>query len=359
MSNEFSGTSIFYTPASGDDFVLPTTKEAGDYIPVDPKFLRVNTAGELNLYLFFPSRKRFVLFKAAGTPIREDQIEMLTKTGRRPVFIPRTQILELNQYLSSDLIHLVGDPKLELEEKVHKLHTIALMVLQNLFENPPDNETFLATAKNVSDALSALVIQEPYAAYCLHLLRSYDYSTYSHSLNVAALGLGLFQELQMETNTNRILDFSQGFLLHDIGKCDIPREIIQKQGPLTDLEWEILKSHSTKGYHRLSEDPLLSEDARLVALYHHEAFDGSGYPIGLEKNSIPLNSRICKVIDVFDALTSQRCYKGAITPFQALKFMGEEMKEKFDQELRIQFIVFLEKMGKVASHYTDSPLTLK
>ncbi len=336
-----------YKPLKTDEFILPHGGEASNYIPLDPQYLKADKVCGFPIYLYHPGRNRFVLFKSGDSQINQETWDILSKGGRRPVFVPVNNSFKLNQYLSENLTQIVEDPQLPIEEKTQKFHTMAQVVMKSLFESPPDMNSFLVTAKNVSDSVANLITAEPQSIMLLNNLRSYDYYTYSHSMNVCVLSVGLFQEIQKEINPDRIQDLTRGVLLHDIGKCDIPNELTNKRGPLTESEWEIMRLHTVKGHERLQDDSQLTDDSRFVALYHHEALDGSGYPAGIKKEQIPLTSRICKVVDVYDALTSQRSYKDRIPPFEALKIIEKEMKCKVDRDILKEFVLFLQKMGKL------------
>ena len=117
--------------------------------------------------------------------------------------------------------------------------------------------------------------------------------------------------------------------MHDIGKVGIPDNILLKPGKLTRDEFEIMKSHCEKGYNILnnSESQTLKNGA-VISLSHHENFNGTGYPKGLKGEDIPLEGRITKIADVFDALVSKRIYKPAFTIDETIKIMKDEMKPK-------------------------------
>ncbi len=121
-----------------------------------------------------------------------------------------------------------------------------------------------------------------------------------------------------------------GFLaaLHDVGKIGTPDDILNKQHDLEDWEWSIMKEHTINGAYILSTYP--NPMAREIALYHHEKWDGSGYPYGLKEEMIPLSARIVALGDVYDALRMRRSYKSAIGHHQALLIMEQEMKGMFD-----------------------------
>lgn len=339
-----------HSPASHvppDAAWAPPPEEEQNYIKLDQKYLVPNRASDFAIYLFVPKRKRFVLFKNEGEPIRPEQLESLTQGGRRPVYVPVEHSTALTYYLSENLAGIVEDPALPLEVKTEEVHTLALTVMKNLFDSPPSMGEFIATAANVSDALAELLISSPLSIGLLNRLRSYDYCTYRHSMNVSVMGVGLYLHTHPGATPVEIHDLTRGLLLHDIGKCDVPRELTNKPGRLTDAEWQIMRSHPIKGYERLEHDEALSQESHQIALYHHEAADGSGYPKGIKKNAIPLTSRLCKVVDVYDALTSNRSYKLRMNAFDALVLMTRDMKTQIDQDLLKEFILFLDRMGKL------------
>lgn len=333
--------------ASQDGLNLPPREIYQDYIVLDPRFLYSNQVTHFPLYLYDDQSRQFTLFKEEDDPIQQEKLDELMKGGRRPVFISKKNAAQFTQFLSEGLTQIVDDRLLSVEEKTNRFSTLATSVMQSLFESPPDGEEFIATAKNVSDALAQLICTEPSSIAQLNGLRSYDYNTYSHSLNVCVLGIGLFQQIEFNAPHFRIQDLTRGLLLHDIGKCDIPHELTNKPGALSEEEWQIMRTHPRKGYERLESDRGLSPDAHQVALFHHEAVDGSGYPQGLTQDSIPFTSRLCKVVDVYDALTSNRSYKSRLSPFDSLQLMMGSMQKQIDMDILKRFMLFLHSMGKI------------
>jgi putative two-component system response regulator len=118
--------------------------------------------------------------------------------------------------------------------------------------------------------------------------------------------------------------------MHDVGKIGIPDAILQKPGPLTDPEWEVMKTHTLIGGKLLSgTDDVVMALSVEVALNHHEKWNGLGYPYGKKGEEIPLSGRIVAVADVFDALMSKRCYKEAFTLAQVKEIMFEGQGQHF------------------------------
>ena len=150
-------------------------------------------------------------------------------------------------------------------------------------------------------------------------IKSYDNYTYLHSVNVCVLSIITGAELEL--SYNELKELGVGALLHDIGKVMIPPQILQKQSALTNEEYEIIKQHSIMGYNILKTMPQISEVSAMVALCHHERFDGKGYASGLAKDEIHIYSRIVAIADIFDALTSDRIYRKKISTNQAIDYL--------------------------------------
>ena len=149
-------------------------------------------------------------------------------------------------------------------------------------------------------------------------------------------------------------DIGESCILHDIGKVGIPDAILLKPGKLTDEEFEIIKTHTTIGGDVLSQAVMeLGEQsyltlAREIAYYHHEKWDGSGYPVGLKEEDIPLSARIMALADVFDALSSDRPYRKALPDETVYKIITEEMGSKhFDPTILHIFCTCIEEVRKV------------
>ena len=157
-----------------------------------------------------------------------------------------------------------------------------------------------------------------------------DHETEAHNLRVAYLSALFGQRLNFSKKQLRSL--MKGAFLHDIGKIGIPDKILLKNGKLDEDEWKAMKQHPILGKELVSSMPWF-EDAIDIILYHHEKFDGSGYPKGLKGNQIPLNARIFAVIDVFDALVSKRPYKKPLSKDEALNIIKQESSKHFDPKI--------------------------
>ncbi|MEO5333175.1 MAG: response regulator [Magnetococcus sp. YQC-5] len=144
--------------------------------------------------------------------------------------------------------------------------------------------------------------------------------------------------------------------MHDVGKIGIPDSILLKPGKLTDAEFSIMKTHTSLGGELLDKEPsLLLQTAHMIALTHHERWDGKGYPHGLAREAIPLMGRICSLADVFDALTSRRPYKDPWSVEQALAEIRRNAGSAFDPRVVEMFFSILPEILAIKETFVDPP----
>ena len=169
----------------------------------------------------------------------------------------------------------------------------------------------------------------------LKMTRDIDSYTYSHSLHVGILANKFGKWLHLEKN--RLYNLTTTALLHDIGKTRIKTDILTNPESLTAEEYEEVKKHSQYGYQLLKKSGRFSKSIMAGVLTHHERYDGSGYPLGIEAKKIPLFGRIIAICDTFDAVTTDRAYQKSISPFSAVKMLEEDF-DSFDHKLKSLFI---------------------
>ena len=158
-------------------------------------------------------------------------------------------------------------------------------------------------------------------------LRAHDLGTYAHSQRVIHYALALGRLLGL--SQAELLTLEHGVFLHDIGKLHIPNTILKKSSRLSKTEWEAVQQHPLDGYDMVGTLPSFEEAAETI-LYHHEWYNGSGYPYGLKGENIPLGARICSLVDTLDALTSHRPYRNPISFPEAFIWIESERGTHFD-----------------------------
>jgi PAS domain S-box-containing protein len=165
-----------------------------------------------------------------------------------------------------------------------------------------------------------------------------DRETEGHTQRVTEMTLRLARELGC--TDEELIHIRRGALLHDMGKMGIPDEILQKPGPLTDEEWVVMRRHPQYAYQMLSPISYLTQ-ALIIPYYHHERWDGSGYPHGLQGEEIPLFARLFAVVDVWDALSSDRPYRKRIPRKDVIEYMQREAGRLFDLYIVEKFLCLM------------------
>ncbi|MBL7049373.1 MAG: HD-GYP domain-containing protein [Nitrospira sp.] len=184
--------------------------------------------------------------------------------------------------------------------------------------------------------MSESIFRNKNALMCLGKIKQSDEYTFVHSVNVCVLMISFAQHLGL--SAEEIHSVGVGGLLHDIGKMKIAHEILNKPGKLTDSEFEAIQKHVVFGREILETTGDIDESSMNMAYQHHERIDGSGYPEKLSGDKISLYGKMGAIADVYDAITSKRCYKGKIEPTECLKKMLEWSQYYYDNELVGQFI---------------------
>lgn len=189
------------------------------------------------------------------------------------------------------------------------------------------------------EEISNSVLRNPGALISLARLKTADDYTFMHSVAVCALMIALARQLGLDEQQTR--EAGMAGLLHDLGKATIPLEVLNKPGKLTDAEFDLVKTHPDEGYKMLLTGSGISEMTKDVCLHHHEKVDGSGYPKGLNGETMSLFAKMGAVCDVYDAVTSNRPYKAGWDPAESIKRMAE-WKGHFDPKV---FQAFVKSLG--------------
>jgi putative nucleotidyltransferase with HDIG domain len=190
----------------------------------------------------------------------------------------------------------------------------------------------------VDEILNSLT-RNPFALICLARLKTADDYTFMHSISVCGLMISLARQLGL--SDEEVREAGIGGLLHDLGKATSPQHMLNKPGKLTPEEFSEIKLHTTDGYRILLDGNGFTEVITDICLHHHEKMDGSGYPEGLSSDQISLFAKMSAVCDVYDAITSNRPYKSAWDPAEAISNMAE-WKGHFDP---VVFQAFVKRIG--------------
>lgn len=211
------------------------------------------------------------------------------------------------------------------------------IIIKDILNDPRSGDNIKKLNTHV-DGLIEKILNEPEAIHDLLTLKGYDFYTYTHSINVGVLSIGLGATVKLDRDILHKLAI--GSILHDIGKTQIPHIVLNKQGKLNEVEYRTIKQHVLLGYNLVCENKEIPRESLTALLQHHEKLSGKGYPYGLKDNEIELFGRITAIADCYDALTTRRPYKAPLTPYMALCIIANE-KGDYDRNLLVEFIKML------------------
>ncbi len=241
-------------------------------------------------------------------------------------------------------------PLLSKEKVIGVLH---IRLIKEHYFSETETRLLTAIAEMVGGALHRATLYEQTLRQADELIRAYDNTlsgwaralemrdelTEGHTRRVTELTLEL--ACAMNIPESEIIQIRRGAILHDIGKMGIPASILNKPGPLADHEQRIMQMHPQYAHEMLSSIPFL-QNALDIPYCHHEWWDGNGYPRGLSGEEIPLSARIFSVVDVWDALTSDRPYRSAWAPERTLKYIRDGSGKQFDPRVVEAFLNLIE-----------------
>lgn len=248
-----------------------------------------------------------------------------------------------NEYLnrhSQEALHSGETPP---ERKAELLYDQAELIVKKVFRERP-SRTNIGIGQQLVAQFSTHVLTDRVTSQAMLSLFSKDYYTFSHCVQVAILGMSLCKFLGWKTK--EVEDFGLGAIFHDIGKSAIDERILNKPGKLDKEEFDLIKRHPLLGYQQIRHTQSMTKDQLSVVLQHHEALDGSGYPDRLKEFQIHKYARVARIVDIYDALTSRRAYKEALSTEKALRIMNEEMRHTLDIRLFEAFTKFVQTERK-------------
>ncbi len=202
-------------------------------------------------------------------------------------------------------------------------------------EKTPD---FIKAKKQVETIIDDIMDRQD-VVINLYDIKTADNYTYAHSVNVAVISILLGKKVGL--NFREIKKLGLGALVHDVGKANIPADILKKPGKLNDEEYKIIQEHARLGYDKLKDFKEIKATSLSVVLSHHENFQGDGYPRGVKGEELHIFPRIAAIADVFDALTSDRVYRERWSIREAADFIVSRSGEKFDPELVKYFMRYI------------------
>ncbi len=236
----------------------------------------------------------------------------------------------LQSYAENQLISPKNPTTIPVERRMNVLRRVALSTVDETFQKPTSEN--LKKSQKVVGSLVHLMMREPRSFLVLSRLSSHDPYTLQHCVGTAVNAIILSRKSGI-TDNGILLDAGMAGLLHDIGNTKVDPKILNKPGPLDETEWDAVQEHSAIGFNLLRDLAELGDRVKLAVLEHHEDMRRTGYPNKLDWNEIGAVSKIVGICDIYNALTTDRSYARARTPYEALQLMQGQLKHKFDVEL--------------------------
>lgn len=322
-------------------------RESRGYKAIPPGAIIPGALPDYRIYILSPEGK-YILWALEGNKVNPEQLARLYEGGLSQIFIDLDDAFKYEQYLENNLKEILENKTSPDDQKAEILTNISTNVVKNAFETSLglgnlDGNALKRTQTLVSNAMTFLTESKSLPA--LAKMIGHDYQTYEHATKVLWFTVAF---LRRHSDILKIIEPDYGSLnesqdqellrqcgvaaiLHDIGKAYVSQDILNKSGPLTEIEWEIMRRHPYAGLAMLLESdlPIFVKQA---VLHHHEDYNGGGYPMGLNGQNISILARVLRITDAFDAMTSRRPYKEPLSAGKAVQIMIGTPPDKFDQD---------------------------
>ncbi|MEZ5615549.1 MAG: HD-GYP domain-containing protein [Rhodocyclaceae bacterium] len=227
------------------------------------------------------------------------------------------------------------EPRASTQEELaraHKIHTEANQIMRNIMSDVRlGKQVQVEQIEPMVDKMAGSILRNSGALISLNRIKNKDEYTFQHSVSVATLLMAFCRGLHLDEETIRQAGI--GGMVHDVGKMQTPDKILNKPGKLSDEEFAVMRHHVVASREILEVTPNISQTALQVAAQHHERYDGSGYPNRLKGDEISRIGQMAAIIDVYDAITSDRVYHKGMAPTEALRKLFEWSKFHFNPEL--------------------------
>ncbi len=295
--------------------------------------LRPDSGALFELYLALPGPHglRFMLYKATGLEFSEKRRKELIENGVNTLYVRGDDAGQYYEYVDRTVGQMLASDKVPPQEKSRVLYETTQSLVKSAYDQPA-SPLLLTANRNIVSHTVTTISSEPAMLRTMVELFATDYSLYTHAVHVSVLGTALAMETGSFT-PNQIHDLALGYLLHDIGKSRVAPEILKKPGGLTTYEVRQMEKHPELGVGLMQIHESIGMQSLAVIRDHHERLDGHGYPRRIDGRFIPLETRICSVADVYDALTSHRVYKPAMSGYEALRLILATMPSALDDDI--------------------------
>ncbi len=283
-----------------------------------------------------------LLFKPPGHQWSSADRSTLIGGGHITLYYHTRDSAKVNAYLKYAHLPTI-DPNEAPQSRVVKINDVAAELTKLCFSEPLTDST-IAKGREIAAHLLTCIQEDRTCIAALGRLAHHDWYTYYHSARVATYSLALAIEMGL-TNETQLQYMAIGCLFHDIGKTRIDIQILNKDGPLTNHEWRLMRQHPELG-EIVMDGSDLGHLSRQIILHHHERLDGAGYPHMLSAADIITEVRIAAFADTFDALTTNRPYQPGRTKYEVLDMIRHRFLQQLDSDCYKAMVSILDRAGK-------------
>ncbi len=306
------------------------------FTAIDIKKIKGNSM--LNFDLYIKNDKNFILYKNRNLVLKFDELQRLYDKNLENFYIHNKDTKNFRSYLETNIGEMLESENIPVQKKAEVLFESAVNVVEDIFNNPRSGESIQRSKEMVGHTVN-FIVSAPNAFVNLMKIRRYDYYTFTHSVNVCTFLVSLAQKFNI-TDKQTLKEIGEGGLLHDLGKSMISSAIINKNGKLTKAEFDEIKNHPAYGVKIAKETRDITDVSLSIIGQHHEKVTGRGYPKGLQSSELNVYAKMASIVDVYDAITTNRSYSSAKSPMEAAQFLLS-IKEEFDSKILMTFIKML------------------
>jgi len=301
------------------------------YIPISVTTLRPDQSAGIALYVRDSGADSHILYRDKGIPLNASDLKGLQARGLTKLYVTSDEFEIYQRYLRGSLDSVLADESVPVVNRFSHLNEVVRDVLSESFQRN-DTARCVTDCHALAHKVVDLICRKDAVASDLLGVLYHDYHTFTHSANVSYYSTILAKSLGISSlaDLHRI---AVGGMLHDLGKLEIPNTILTKAGALSPDERARVKEHPRTGFLKLCHRNDLSRGQLMMVYQHHERIDGKGYPVGQVGAEIHDWGRVCAVVDVYEALTSNRPYRRALSRQEAFEIMGRDAGLSLDKEL--------------------------
>jgi len=292
--------------------------------------------------LYLKSGCNYVLYKDPERMFTIDDRHRMERSFTEFLYVRTGDMELLNEFMEKNMMETLSRDDLSSAAKGKILYQTSVNCVIDMFESPEESANLNRCRLMVQNMLHH-VTSDQHAFDSLQSVIDHNFYIFAHAVQVTALSLLIHEQL-FDLAPDEMLDVGVGSLIHDYGMTFISNEVLEKNDALSDVEYYKVKQHTQKGYEYLQRSGNYSEVVLNIVRYHHERYDGNGYPTGLKGDDIPRSAQVSALCDSFSAIIMDRAYRQAQSPAEAIVIMRElASKGAYNQALFEKFAEIIQQ----------------